>query len=72
MARRNSSAVYVEPAGAGGYTATWGNANKALKTTRTQQQAIDAAHKMAPEASVHVARVRDTKYGRRNQFRKAH
>lgn len=72
MARRNSNALYVEPADAGGYQTTWGGSNHPVKITKTQQQAIDAAHRIAPEAPVHVARVRDTVHGHRDQFRKVH
>jgi hypothetical protein len=72
MARRNSNSLYIEPRDSGGYKATWGGSSHPVQATRTQQQAIDAAHRMAPEAPVHVARVRDTEYGHRDQFRRVH
>lgn len=72
MAIRNKKALYVEPREQGGYKATWGNSNEPVQITATQQEAIEAAHKRAPNAAVHVARVRDTKYGHCDQFLKVH
>lgn len=72
MGKRNSSAIYIEPRDAGGYKATWGNSSSPVVTTPTQKQACDAAHKRHPDAAVHVARVRDTDHGHRDQFRKVH
>jgi hypothetical protein len=72
MAQRNRNALYIEPNGPKSYKATWGGSPQPVKVSKTQQRAIEAAHKLAPAAPVHVARVRDTKYGHRDQFRRVH
>lgn len=72
MGKGNANAIYIEPRKDGGYKGTFGTSSRNVVSTPTQQRAIDAAHRKYPDAAVYVARVRDTKYGHRDQFRKVH
>jgi hypothetical protein len=69
MAQRNSKAIYVEPNGKGGFKNTWGGSSRPIGSYDSQREAIAAAKTRDPDA-VHAARVRTTKFGHSDQFRK--
>lgn len=54
----------------GDYAIRKANSQRASKTAPTQQQAIEAAKEMYPNAALHVERVRNTKAGGRDKWRK--
>jgi hypothetical protein len=54
----------------GDYAVRRADANKASKIAPTQAKAIKIAQKMNPGTAPHVERVRDTKVGGRDKWRK--
>ena len=62
--------IYVEQRPNGQYAVLRPGAERASALTDTQKQAIDTAAKIAPEAAIHVERVRDTDAGGRDKWRK--
>lgn len=61
---------YIEQTDDGRYSLTKGGAKRASGIEGTQVKAIDRAKEIDPKASVHVERVRDTKRGSRDKWRK--
>lgn len=63
--------IYVEQRPRGDYAVKRGGSSTPLATARTQARAIEQAKKLAPGVRVDVERVRDTKVGGRDKWRKA-
>ena len=61
--------LYVEQRDDGSYAVRKPDATRASLVTDTQRQAIDAALEMT-EGPVHVERVRNTKVGHRDKWRR--
>jgi hypothetical protein len=61
--------VYVEPH-PDGFAVTRANADRASRVYDTQAEAIAGAKRMFPDVKPDVARVRHTKNGNPDQFRK--
>ena len=70
MPNKNKNAFYIEPNDNGGYNITKGGGKRASDTTDTQAEAIQRAKELNPDAPIHVARVRDTDKGHRDQYRR--
>lgn len=70
MTNKNRNQVYVERRNDGDYAVRRGGADRASAVESTQREAIDRAREIAPNAPVHVERVRDTKVGGRDKWRK--
>jgi hypothetical protein len=66
----NEKQLYVERRNDGKYTVKWGNAHRASAVTETQRQAIERAKELNPGYKLHIERVRDTKNGGRDKFRR--
>lgn len=62
--------IYVERRPQGDYAVRRANSNRASVVTPTQKEAIGEARKMNPGIAPHVERVRDTKAGGRDKWRK--
>lgn len=62
--------IYVEQQKDGSYKAT--RNGQTIATGNRQQQAIDRARTASPEAKVLVERVRDTKVGGRDKWRRGY
>ena len=63
--------LFIEPTDDGRFSAKWGDAQRASLIRDTQGAAIDAARDMFPDVKPDVARVRHTKNGHPDQYRKA-
>ena len=63
--------VYVEQRPEGDYAVRRANSERASATAPTQKEAIERARELNPGVSPHVERVRDTKTGGRDKWRKA-
>ena len=61
---------YIEQRPDGTYAASRGGAQRASAIESTQAKAIDRVKEIAPEAAIHVERVRNTDKGSRDQWRK--
>lgn len=59
-----SDEFFVERRADGRYNVEKPNAQKASAVTNTQREAINRAHRMNPEATVHIERVRNVGPGR--------
>lgn len=62
--------LYIERRSEGDYAVRRGGSDRASVTTPTQKAAIEKAEKLDPKAAIHVERVRDTKVGGRDKWRK--
>lgn len=62
--------IYVERRPEGDYAVRRPDSDRASAVTPTQSEAIDRARQIAPNAAVHVERVRDTDRGSRDKWRK--
>ena len=62
--------IYVERRPEGDYAVRRANSQRASVVTPTQKEAIEEARKMNPGIAPHVERVRDTKVGGRDKWRK--
>lgn len=62
--------LYVERRQEGDYAVRRGGAERASTIAPTQKAAIEKAEKLDPKAAIHVERVRDTKVGGRDKWRK--
>jgi hypothetical protein len=69
MARQPKN-IYVEPRNDGKFEVLRPNADRASAVRGTQTEAIAAAKRMFPDVKPDVARVRHTKNGSPDQFRK--
>jgi hypothetical protein len=63
--------IYVEPRKQGDYAVRRADSQRASAVAPTQQAAIAKAKQLSPGTAPHVARVRHTQVGHRDQFRKA-
>ena len=70
MTNKNRNQIYVERHESGDYAVRRGGAERASAVESTQRAAIDRAKEIAPNAPVHVERVRDTSVGGRDKWRK--
>ena len=61
--------IYIEPRADGGFGAKHEGGKRAIITGETQREVIDQAKAKYPDATVHVARVRDVGPGP-DKFRK--
>jgi hypothetical protein len=62
--------LYVERRNQGDYAVRRGGSERASITAPTQKAAIEKAEKLDPKAAILVERVRDTKIGGRDKWRK--
>ncbi len=62
--------LYVERRREGDYAVRRGGSERASVTAPTQKAAIEKAEKLGPDAAIHVERVRDTKVGGGDKWRK--
>lgn len=69
MAKRTNE-FFIEQRPEGDYAIKKPDAKRASVVLPTQKQAIEKAKEMDPEAEIHVERVRDTKVGERDKWRK--
>lgn len=67
MAKRE---IYIEQRPAGDFAVRRPDSERASAVERTQREAIDRAREIAPNAAVHVERVRYTNRGRPDEWRK--
>jgi hypothetical protein len=63
--------IYVEQRPEGDYAVRKAGAERASAVESTQKQAIERARELNPGVAPHVERVRDTKVGGRDKWRKA-
>jgi hypothetical protein len=61
---------YIEPKNTGGFSVKKTGAKRASAVTRTQAAAIEIAKDLDPEKKPHIARVRQTKAGKKGTLRK--
>ena len=62
--------LYIERRSEGDYAVRRGGSERASVTAPTQKRAIEKAEKLDPKAAILVERVRDTKIGSRDKWRK--
>lgn len=62
--------IYVEPREEGDYAVRREGSKRASAVTSTQKEAIESARELEPNKKPNVARVRNTKVGGPDQFRK--
>lgn len=63
--------IYVEQTAEGDYAVRRAGAERASAVESTQKQAIERARELNPGVAPHVERVRNTKVGGRDKWRKA-
>jgi hypothetical protein len=68
MAKKHE--LFVERRDQGDYAVRRGGSERASEIARTQAAAIKKAEKLDPKAAILVERVRDTKVGGRDKWRK--
>lgn len=66
----NNNHWYIEQTDAGDYSVRRGGAKRASAIEPTQGEAIERAKEINPGAPIHVERVRDTKRGERDKWRR--
>jgi hypothetical protein len=69
MAGKNHE-LYIERRSEGDYAIRRGGSERASLTAPTQKEAIEKAERLDPKAAILVERVRDTKIGGRDKWRK--
>ena len=62
--------LYIERGPEGNYAVRHGGARRARAVEPTQAEAIARAQQIAPDAAIHVERVRNTTVGSRDKWRK--
>ena len=67
---KNHDQFYIEQRPDKTYAASRGGAERASAIEKTQAEAIQRAREIAPNAPIHVERVRDTNVGSRDHWRK--
>lgn len=67
---RNHDQIYIERRDSGDYAVRRGGADRASAIERTQKEAIERAREIAPDAPIHVERVRHTDVGHPDKWRK--
>ena len=68
---RNSKKIFIERRADGDYAIRKADSQRASAVTCTQREAIEKAREMFPDTHPHVERVRNTKGGARDKWRKA-
>jgi hypothetical protein len=66
----SNNSLYVERRPEGDYAVRKPGSERASAVEPTQAAAIERAHELNPNAAVHVERVRDTKGGNPDKWRK--
>ena len=61
---------FIEQRDGGDYAIRRPDSDRASAVTPTQQEAIERAKRMDPNATIHVERVRNTKCGGRDKWRR--
>jgi hypothetical protein len=69
--KKNSNNLFVERRAQGDYAVRKADADRASAVAPTQAEAIKRARELNPNAAVHVERVRNTKSGKPDKWRKA-
>lgn len=67
---KRKSELFIEKRPEGDYAVKKPDAKRASEVAPTQRQAIQIAKQMDPDAEIHIERVRDTKAGGRDKWRK--
>jgi Uncharacterized protein conserved in bacteria (DUF2188) len=67
---KNNKQIYIERKDDGDYAVRRGGADRASAVTDTQAEAIARAREIAPDAPIHVERVRHTDQGTPDKWRK--
>ena len=67
----NSKKIYIERRPQGDYAVRKADAERASAVAPTQKEAIEKARELNPGVAPHVERVRNTKVGGRDKWRKA-
>ncbi len=67
---KDSNNLFIERRPDGSYVVLKANAERASAVAATQEEAIERAKELNPNAAIHVERVRDTDTGSPNQWRK--
>ena len=62
---------YIERTPEGDFSAKRGNAQRASAIEDTQREAVKRAHEIDPDAPIHIERVRHTKAGGPDKWRRA-
>ena len=70
MALSKKKEIYVERRAEGDYAVRRPGSDRASAVEPTQEQAIERAREIAPDAAVHVERVRHTTHGKPDKWRK--
>jgi Uncharacterized protein conserved in bacteria (DUF2188) len=65
-----TNTVYIERREQGDFAVRKPGSERASAVLPTQAEAIERAREMYPDAAVHVERVRDTRLGGRDRWRK--
>jgi pyridoxine/pyridoxamine 5'-phosphate oxidase len=68
--KKNSNNLFVERRPEGDYAVRKPNSERASAVAPTQAQAIERAKELYPNAALHVERVRNTKVGNPDKWRK--
>jgi len=66
----NKNEIFIEQREQGDFAVRRGGSERASTVESTQAKAIERAKEIAPNAKLHVERVRDTSAGSRDKWRK--
>jgi hypothetical protein len=66
----NENRFYIERRPDGDWAVRRGDSERASTVAPTQEEAIQKARKLDPNAAIDVERIRDTKSGKRDKWRK--
>lgn len=67
---KNKNKIFVERREEGDYAVRKADSKRASAVAPTQKEAIEKARELNPDVTPHVERVRDTKVGGRDKWRK--
>lgn len=67
---KNNNNLYVERRPGGDYAVRKPDSERASAVEQTQAKAIERAKQLDPNAAIHVERVRNTKFGNPDKWRK--
>jgi hypothetical protein len=68
--KKDSNNLFIERRPDGSYAVLKANAERASAVAPTQEEAIERAKELNPNAAIHVERVRNTNAGNPNRWRK--
>lgn len=68
--KKDSKNLYIERRAEGDYAVRRADSKRASAIESTQEEAIQRAKKLDPEAAIHVERVRRTEAGKPDKWRK--